>query len=63
MRNLKLIDAVVHLRDIARMLEEECEDKTIAAGILMYADVLHYYSMNEDRAGRVAGEIIRQAKE
>ena len=63
MRNLKIVDAVVQLRDIASMLEEECEDKTIAAGILMYADVLHYYSMNEGRAGRVADEIIRQVKE
>ena len=63
MRNIKIIDAVVQLRNIAAMLEEECEDKTIAAGILMYADVLHYYSMNEARAGNVANEIIRQVKE
>lgn len=63
MRNLKIIDAVIQLRDIAALLEEECEDKTIAAGILMYADVLHFYSMNEARAGNIAGEIIRQVKD
>lgn len=63
MRNLKIIDAVVQLHDIVRMLEEECEDKTIAAGILMYADVLHFYSINEARAGNIANEIIKQVKE
>ena len=63
MRNLKIIDAIVQLRDIASMLDEECEDKTIAAGLLMYADVLHFYSMNEGRASRVVDEIIKQVKE
>jgi hypothetical protein len=63
MRNIKLVDAVIQLHDIARLVEEEIGGGDLSAGIRQAADRLHIYSIDDDRAGRVAEEIIRQVKD
>jgi len=63
MRNIKLVDAVIQLHDIARLVEEEIGAGELSAGIRQLADQLHIYSIDDDRAGRAAEEIIRQVKD
>jgi hypothetical protein len=63
MRNLKLIDAVVQLRDIAILVATETEgDNNIARIIDLCAEALHKYSLDEGRASNVADEIIAQVR-
>jgi len=63
MRNLKLVDAVIRLHDIARLVEEEIGKESIGDEIRQIADQLHVYSINDDRANEVTKEIINQVKE
>lgn len=63
MRNLKLIDAVIALRDIAQLVEVEVGAGELSESIRYDADRLHQYSIEDDRANEVAKEIIKQVKE
>jgi hypothetical protein len=62
MRNLKLVDAVIQLHDIARVVESEMGTESIGNEIRQIADRLHVYSIDDDRANTVAHEIIKQVK-
>ena len=63
MRNLKLVDAVIQLHDIARLVEEEIGTGSISKEIKQVADRLHVYSINDDKANIIAQSIINQVKE
>lgn len=57
-RNLKLIDAVIALHDIARLIETETSANILAVDIRRCADRLHEISIVD---GRVQ-DIIEKAK-
>jgi hypothetical protein len=63
MRNLELVDAVIALHDIARLVEQAVGQGNLSDDIRNCADRLHLLSIEDDRAGRMAGEVIRQVKE
>jgi hypothetical protein len=63
MRNLKLVDAVIQLHDIARLIEKEIGSGDLSNSIRANADQLHQYSIHDDRANSIAQEIIKQVKE
>jgi hypothetical protein len=63
MRNLKLVDAVVQLHDIARLVESEIGEGTLSQNIRNLADRLHVYSIDDDKANTIAQSIINQVKE
>ena len=63
MRNLKLVDAVIALHDIARTVEEEIGTESISNELRQVADRLHVYSINDDKANTIAQSIINQVKE
>ena len=63
MRNLKLVDAVIQLHDIARLVETELGTESIGHELRQIADRLHLYSIDDDRANTIAHEIIKQVKE
>jgi hypothetical protein len=63
MRNLKLIDAVIALHDIARLIESEIGEGNLSADIRNVADRLHLYSINDDKASTITKSIIKQVKE
>ena len=63
MRNMVLVDAVIMLHDIARLVHQEVGEGNLSDDIRNCADRLHVLSIEDDRANRVAGEVIRQAKE
>lgn len=44
-RNLKLVDAVIALHDIARLVEQETPGNMLAVDIRRCADRLHEYSL------------------
>lgn len=62
MRNLKLVDAVIELHDIARLVSQETDSEMLAERIRKCADDLHVLSIDSDRADEVAKEIIKQVK-
>lgn len=63
MRNLKLVDAVIQLNDIALIVETEIGTEAISNEIRQIADRLHVYSIDDDKANSIAHEIIKQVKE
>jgi hypothetical protein len=63
MRNLKLVDAVIQLHDIARLVEEEVGEGNLSQDIRNTADRLHLYSIDDDKANTIAHNIINQVKE
>jgi hypothetical protein len=63
MRNLKLVDAVIQLHEVARVVEEELTENPISEIIRELADRLHEYSIQDDRANTIAQSIINQVKE
>lgn len=63
MRNLKLVDAVIQLHDIARLVEEEIGEGNLSHSIRASADRLHEYSIQDDKANTIAQSIINQVKE
>jgi len=63
MRNLKLIDAVIQLHEIARLVEEEIGDNNLHDDIRNAADRLHLCSIDDDKANTIAQSIIKQVKE
>jgi len=62
MRNLKLVDAVIQLHDIARLVEEEIGPGELSQRIRYDADQLHQYSIQDDRANTVAQSIIQDVR-
>jgi hypothetical protein len=60
MRNLKLIDGVVALHEIARMVQEETEHTDLHNAIRECADRLHLLSVEQGQADREATNIINQ---
>jgi hypothetical protein len=63
MRNLKLIDAVIQLHDIARTVAEEIGVGQLHDDIRNCADRLHLLSIQDDKANTIAQSIIKQVKE
>ena len=63
MRNLKLVDAVVQLHDVARLVESEVGIGNLSQDIRNIADRLHLYSIDDDKANTIAQSIIKQVKE
>jgi len=63
MRNMKLVDAVIQLHDIAKLVLEEAEDQVLSDALRKCADRLHKYSIREDKASIIAQELIKQVKE
>jgi hypothetical protein len=62
MRNLKLVDAVIQLHEIAQLVLDETEDRVLSDALRKCADRLHVYSINDDRANAIAQELIKQVK-
>jgi hypothetical protein len=63
MRNLKLIDAVIQLHELARIVLVETGDETLSEYIHNCGDQVHLYSIDDDRASKITQEIIKQVKE
>jgi hypothetical protein len=62
MRNLKLVDAVIQLHDIARLVNEEVGRGNLCDDIRNCADRLHLMSIQDDKANTIAQSIIKQVK-
>jgi hypothetical protein len=63
MRNLKLVDAVVALHEIARTIEEEIGNGELSELIRRCADRTHEYSLIDNKISVVAQDVINKAKE
>jgi hypothetical protein len=63
MRNLELVDAVITLHEIALKVLSETGNQNLHDDIRNCANRLHVLSIEDDRASKMAGEIIKQAKE
>jgi hypothetical protein len=63
MRNIKLVDTVIQLHDIAHLVLEETEDQVLHDALRKCADRLHRYSIQDDKASKITQEIIKQVKE
>ena len=63
MRNMKLVDAVIQLHELAHMILEETGDDILSEHIRNCGDIIHLYSIDDDRASRMVQEIIKQVKE
>ena len=62
MRNLKLIDAVIQLHEIARLVGAEIGQGQLSDDIRNVADRLHLYSIDDDKANTIAQSIINQVR-
>jgi len=63
MRNIKLIDAVVALHEIARTVAEEVGVGQLHDDIRNCADRLHELSITDSRNSTITQDIINKAKE
>ena len=63
MRNLKLIDAVIALHDIARTVGEEIGVGQLHDDIRNCADRLHELSLVDSKNSIITQDIINKAKE
>ena len=63
MRNLKLIDAVIALHEIARVVEEECGSCRTGIEIERCAVQLHEMSLQDNKNSVIAQDIINKAKQ
>ena len=63
MRNLKLVDAVIQLHEIAQLVINETGDEELSEHIRRSTDRIHLYSIDDDKASKIAQEIIKQVKE
>ena len=63
MRNLKLVDAVIQLHEMARLVEAEIGQGQLSDDIRNVADRLHVFSIDDDKANTIARSIINQVKE
>lgn len=62
MRNLKLVDAVIALHEIARTVEEDVGRGQLSDDIRKCADRLHHYSITDAKISTLAQNIINKAK-
>ena len=62
MRNLKLVDAVIQLHDIARLVEEEVGSGRLSERIRKDADALHELSLKDARNSSTTNNIIKEIK-
>jgi hypothetical protein len=62
MRNLKLVDAVIALHEIARTVEEEIGSGRLSERIRKNADTLHELSLKDARNSEVTNSIIKEIK-
>jgi hypothetical protein len=63
MRNLKIVDAVIALHDIARTVAEEIGVGQLHDDIRNCADRLHELSIIDNKNSTLAKEIINKVKE
>lgn len=63
MRNMKLVDGVVALHELAKLVFEETGDKNLHDDIRNCADRLHLRSIQDDKVNEITKDIIKQAKE
>ena len=63
MRNLKLVDAVIALHEIARTVAEEIGQGLLHDDIRKCADRLHELSIVDGRNSTITQDIINKAKE
>ena len=63
MRNLKLVDGVMALHEIARMVKEETDHTVLHDAIRACANRLHELSIDQHHASQAAAQIINQAKQ
>jgi len=63
LRNLKLIEAVITLYDVASLVDTEIGYCKLSNDIKVLADRLHLYSIADDKANIIAQSIIKQVKE
>jgi hypothetical protein len=63
MRNLKIVDAVIALHDIARTVAEEIGVGQLHDDIQNCADRLHHYSLTDAKISTLTQNIINKAKE
>ena len=63
MRNLKLVDAVVALHEIANVIEEECGTCRTSIEIRRAADAVHEMSLRDNKNVNIVTNIINKAKE
>ena len=62
MRNLKLVDAVIQLHDIARLVEQEIGHGQLSDDIRACADRLHHFSITDAKISTLTKNIIDEAK-
>jgi len=63
MRNLKIVDAVISLHDIARTVAEEIGVGQLHDDIRNCADRLHEFSLTDNKNSIITQDIITKAKE
>ena len=63
MRNLKLVDAVIALHEIARTVAEELGTGQLHDDIRSCADRLHHFSITDAKISTLTQNIINKAKE
>lgn len=63
MRNLKLVDAVIALHEIARVVEEECGTCRTSIEIRRAADAVHEMSLQDNKNSIITQQVINKAKE
>ena len=63
MRNIKLVDLVIALHEIAREVLEETGDSVLSADIRNCADRVHELSIIDGKNSIIADNIINKAKE
>jgi hypothetical protein len=63
MRNLKLVDGVVALHEIARMVKEETDNSVLYDAIRACANRLHQLSIEQYHVSQAVTQIINQAKQ
>lgn len=62
MRNLKLVDAVIALHEIASVVEEEIGPGKLSERIRKNADTLHDLSLKDARNAALTSSIIKEVK-
>ncbi len=63
MRNMKLVDGVIQLHELAKIVLEETGDRALHDDIRNCADRVHLRSIQDDKVNEITKDIIKQAKE
>ena len=63
MRNLKLVDAVIALHEIAQVVMDEVGDQNLHDDLRNCAHRLHIFSIQDNKNSVTAQDIINKAKE